>query len=222
MGLIGKEINESSAVDVIRLDILMQYYPKFGCGIAGLKWTDPLGGGPLIQAHLVALLYGHILHLHHETRAELFARVGELAKQNVITKGATGFEFKPWILLAGMGEKTQQLWPWQIVPPEQVTAPETCSAILKLSEPTAKIPSGRWIEFEMAAGSERVFAPASALIAIAGFSQACDPVARYLLARLLWQMNLFWGSPNMVPLFSEAVAYAAAHSAVRSGPFHIP
>lgn len=210
------------AIDVIRLDILMQYYTRLGEGTAALQWSDPMAGGPLIQAHLVALLYGRILCVHQETRHELFARVGELALQNVRSRGTTGFEFAPWVLHAGREGRDLKIWPWLIVPPEQITSPTIYTAILKLGEPTSKTPAGRWVQLDMPTELERLLAPSSALIAIAGFSKACDQVSRYFLARLLWQMNVFWESPNQVSLFSETLAYAAADAAIRSGPFRIP
>ncbi|HEY0719879.1 MAG TPA: hypothetical protein VGE50_01370 [Gammaproteobacteria bacterium] len=219
MNELPRKVGVSSAIDVIRLDILMQYYPKLGRGMAALQWTDPLGGGPLIQAHLVALLYGHILYIHRETREELFFRVGDLARHTVRNKGATGFEFAPWLLHEGVGGTTHTLWPWLIVPPEQITNPRIYSAILKLGEPTGKTPTGRWLQLDMAAGQERVYAPSSVLIAIAGLSENGDRTTRYLLARLLWQMNVYWGTPNQVPFFSEALAYAAAVSAIHAEPF---
>lgn len=213
---------DSDAIDVMRLDILMQYYPRLGSGTAALRWSDPMGGGPPVRAHLVALLYGHILCNHPESRGQLFARVGELAQRNVQSKGASGFEFAPWVLPAEWGGVGQTLWPWLIVEPEQITTPRVYSAVLKFGDPTASAPSGRWLQLDMPLELERVLAPSSALIAIAGFANSCDQPTRYLLARLLWQMNLFWGSSNMVSLFNEAVAYAAADKAVRSNPFRIP
>jgi len=217
-----KPDKEPSAVDVMRLDILMQYYHTLGCGTAALQWTDPLGGGPLIQAHLVALLYGRILRLHKESRSELFARVGSLAIKNVRSKGAAGFEFAPWVLRPDLTAGPQTIWPWPIVMPGQLTAPKVYTAILKHGEPTPLAPSGRWIHLEMAMGLERILAPSSALIAITGFSNTADRGARYYLARLLWQMNLFWGTSHMVSFFNEDQAYAAAVSAIRSGTFRLP
>ena len=72
MGLIRKLFGGSPGADVMRLDILMEYSVRMGGGAAALQWTDPMGGGPPIQAHLVALLYGRILSVHKETREELF------------------------------------------------------------------------------------------------------------------------------------------------------
>ncbi len=209
-------------VEVMRLDILMQYYLKLGSGTAALRWTDPMGGGPLIQAHLVALLYGRVLRIHHETRKGLFSRVGDLALKNVRSKGAAGFDFSPWVIHADSGGDDYTLWPWLIIPPEQITAPKVYTATLKHGEPSSLSPSGMWIDLDVVLGQERIFVPSAALIAISGFSKACDRKTRFLLARLLWQMNLFWVSPNMVSFFSETLAYAAAYSAIRSGPFRIP
>ena len=222
MGLIRKLFGGSPGADVMRLDILMEYSVRMGGGAAALQWTDPMGGGPPIQAHLVALLYGRILSVHKETREELFGRVGDLAMQNVRSEGATGFEFTPWVLHVGFGGGDHTLWPWEIVPPEQITAPKTYSAILKHGETTSRAPLGRWIHLDMAMELERVLAPSSALIAVAGLSTACDQETRYFLALLLWQMNVYWGSPHRVSLGSEALAYAAADSAIRSGQLRMP
>ena len=104
----------------------------------------------------------------------------------------------------------------------QITAPKIYSAFLKFGEPTSIAPSGRSIHLDMAMGLERVLAPSSALIAIAGFSKDCDMETRYLLALRLWQMNVYWGSPDRVSVGSEALAYAAADSAIRSGRLRMP
>lgn len=214
----------NSAVEVLRLDILMQYYRRLRSGTAALLWHDPLQGGPPIQAHLVALLYGHILRAHPATREELFMRVGELAQRSLRSKGASGFVFAPWCLHGPQPGEELTLWPWLIVPREQLTAATFCSAILRLGEPSAAAPAGRWIELELAHGQESdpVRVPSSALIAIAGLSQTCKPPTRYLLARLLYQMNHFWGSPAMTVFYSEAVAYAHAVSVIREGPLRLP
>ena len=222
MGLIRKLFGGSPGADVMRLDILMEYSVRMGGGAAALQWTDPMGGGPPIQAHLVALLYGRILSVHKETREQLFGRVGDLAMQNVRSEGAIGFEFTRWVLHVGFGGGDHTLWPWRIVPPEQITDPKIYSAILKHGEPTSRAPLGRWIHLDMAMGLERVLAPSSALVAIAGSSRACDQETRYFLALLLWQMNVYWGSPHRVSLGSEALAYAAADSAIRSGQLRMP
>jgi hypothetical protein len=181
-----------------------------------------MGGGPQIHAHLVALLYGRILCVHKETREELFSRVGDLAMQNVRSEGAIGFEFTPWVLHVGLGGGDHTLWPWQIVPPEQITDPKIYSAIFKHGEPTSRAPLGRWIHLDMAMGLARVLAPSSALVAITGFSRACDQETRYFLALLLWQMNAYWGSPDRMSVGSEALAYATADSAIRSGQLRMP
>jgi len=222
MGLFRKLFGGSSGVDVMRLDVLMDYSIRFGSGSAALQWTDPMDGGAPIQAHLVALLYGRILCIHKETREELFGRVGDLAVQNIRSEGATGFEFSPWVVHVGFGGGDHTLWPWEIVPPEQMTSPRIYSAILKHGEPTSRAPMGRWIHLNMAMGLERVLGPSSPLIAIAGFSRACDEETRYFLALLLWHMNAYWGSPDRVSLGTEALAYAAADSAIRSGQLRMP
>ena len=159
-----------------------------------MRWTTAPGvDSTPIQGTLVALLYGRILCIHKETREELFGRVGDLAMQNVRSEGATGFEFAPWTLHVGLGGGNHTLWPWRIVPPAQIIDPKIYSAFLKLGKPTSTAPSGRSINLDMAWGLARVLAPSSALIAIAGFSKDCDKEARYLLALMLWQMNVYWG-----------------------------
>src|SRR3990172_10401628 len=116
MGFFRKLFGGSSGVDAMRLDILMEYSIRLGSGTAAVQWTDPMGGGPPIHAHLVALLYGRILCVHKETREELFGRVGDLAMHNVRSEGAIGFEFTPWVLRVGLGGGDHTLWPSQIVP----------------------------------------------------------------------------------------------------------
>lgn len=222
MGLFQKLFGGSPRLDALRLDILMDYSIRFGQGTAALRWTAPVPDSTPIQEILVALLYGRILCVHKETRKELFGRVGDLAIQNVRSEGATGFEFTPWVLHVGLGGGDHRLWPWQIVPPVEIAAPKIYSAFLKFGEPTSSAPSGRSIHLDMAMGLERVLAPSSALIAIAGFSKNCDKEARYLLALRLWQMNVYWGSPDRVSVGSEAIAYAGADSAIRSGQLRIP
>jgi len=219
-----KLFGSSSGVDAVRLDILMEYSIRLGRGTAAVRWTDPMGSGQSIQATVVALLYGRILCIHKETREELFGRVGDLAKQNVDSKGATGFEFTPWVLHVGFGGGDHTLWPWQIVSPEQIINPKIYSAILTYGEPTSSAPLGFWIRLDMAWGQEAVLAPSSALIAIAGFSRACDQETRYSLALLLWQMNVYWGSPDRVSVGSEALAYATAMSRLSnaSGQLRMP
>ncbi|MBI1990886.1 MAG: hypothetical protein HYS65_14425 [Betaproteobacteria bacterium] len=219
--LLRNRFGDSSVVDALRLDILMDYWIRFGKGTAAIRWTAPGVDSTPIQETLIALLYGRILCIHKETREELFSRVGDLAIQNVKSEGATGFEFAPWVLHVGFGGGDHRLWPWRIVPPAHVTSPKIYSAFLKVGKPTSIAPSGRSIHLDMAMGLARVLAPSSALIAIAGFSRACDKDARYLLALRLWQMNAYWGSPDRVSVGSEASAYAAADSAIRSGQLRI-
>jgi hypothetical protein len=181
-----------------------------------------MGGGAPIQALLVALLYGRALVNHKETRQELFTRVGDIAIQNVRSEGANGFEFDRWVLHVGLGGGDHTLWPWQLVAPGELTSSKIYSAFLKQGKPTSNAPLGRWIHLDMAMGLERVLAPASALIAIAGFSRTCDQETRYMLALYLWQMNVYWGSPERISIGSEALAYTAAHSTIRSGQLRVP
>lgn len=228
MGLFRKLFGGSTGVDAMRLDILMEYFLRPGNGCAALQWTNPMGvytvreheGTEPTKAILVALLYGRILCVHKETRKELFARVGDLAMQNVRSEGATGFEFTPWVLHVGLGGGEHTLWPWEIGTPDQLTKPtskpKTYSARLKHGQATKRAALGRWIHLDMTMGLERILAPSSALIAIAGFSRACDQETRYFLALLLWQMNAYWGSPDRMSFCSEALAYSAADSAIRS------
>ncbi len=222
MGLFRKLFGGSSGLEALRLDILMDYSIRFGQGTTALRWMSDVADSTPIQETLVALLYGRILCIHKETREELFGRVGDLAIQNVRSEGATGFEFAPWVLHVGLGGGDHRLWPWQIVPPAQITSPKIYSALLKVGKPSSIAPLGRSIHLDMAMGLERVLAPSSALIAIAGFSKDCDKEARYLLALRLWQMNVYWGSPDRISVGSEALAYAAADSAIRSGQLRIP
>lgn len=222
MGLFQRLFGASSPIDALRLDILMDYSVRFGEGTAALRWTSSDVDSAPAQGILVALLYGRILCIHKETREELFGRVGDLAIQNVRSEGATGYDFAPWILHAGFGGGDHTLWPWRIVSTTKITSPKIYSAFLRLTKPTPTAPLERSIHLDMMWGLERVLAPSSALIAIAGFSRNCDLEARYLLSLRLWQMNVYWGSPGRVSVGSEAVAYAAADSVIRSGRLHVP
>jgi hypothetical protein len=219
-----RKLGEVSDVDVMRLDILMSYDLSLKMGVAAVRWTDPTGGGPPIRAILVGLLYGRILCIHRETREELFHRVGDLAVHNVRSEGATGFQFAEWVLHVGLGGGNHTLWPWVIEPPEQVLQyePKIYSAILKLGKPRRKAPLGRYVHLGMPFSLERVLAPSSVLIAISAFSKSCDQETRYYLALLLWQMIAYWGSPERLSLGSEALAFEAAVSAIRSGKLQIP
>ncbi len=208
--------------DVMRLDILMDYDLRSGSGCAALQWLDPHGGGASIRAILVALLYGRILCCHKETRTELFRRVDELAIENVRSSGGAGFAFGSWTLRLGAIGGDHTLWPWTMLPATHLSAPKTYTATLKQGQPNTKAPLGRSLHLDMRFGLERVLAPSSALIAISGFSDACDEETRYFLALLLWQMNVYWRSPEGVSTGSEAVAYAAADSAIRSEQLKAP
>lgn len=222
MGILQKLFRGRSDIDVMRLDILMDYSIALGAGRAALVWTDYAKGGAIAQVPLVALLYGRTLINHMETRGELFNRVGELAIETVRTEGATGFEFSPWVLHLGLGGGDHTLWPWQLVSPDQIIDPKTYTAHLRSGQPSSISPIGRWIQLDMEIGLERVLAPASALIAIAGFSQSCDQETRYLLALYLWQMNAYWGTPDQVSIGTEAKAYAYAYESIRSGQLRVP
>jgi hypothetical protein len=178
--------------------------------------------GPGIQLDLVALLYGRTLCIHKETRAELFRRVDELAKQNVRTEGQAGFNFEPWVLHVGFGGGDHNLWPWHLTAPSNLHEPKVYSAVLKLGQPSRVAPLGRWIHLDMSFGQERILAPSSALIAITGFARACNQETRYALALMLWQMNAYWGSPKRVSLETEARAFAAARNAIKSGKLTVP
>jgi hypothetical protein len=202
--------------EAMRLDILMQYFVLNGFGSAALRWHDPMNGGEPIKAALVALLYGRILCIQKEARSELFARVDALAKENVRTKGAAGFEFQPWILQVGMGGGAQTLWPWEMKNP-YLAKPKIYSAVLRVGRPTWMAPSDAFLDLTMAWGLERILAPSAALIAIAGFSRECQRETRHFLALFLSQMNQFWGSPDRIALGTDARAYAAAHQALHSG-----
>ena len=221
MGFFKNLFGRPPGSDAMRLDILMDYRVGGGFGSAALRWYDPQGGGEPIKAILVALVYGRILCVHKETRAELFAKVDALAKENVRTEGKTGFEFAPWVLHVGLGGGDHTLWPWEMKHPI-MAKPKVYSAILKVGQASRAAPSGRWLDLSMAFGLERVLAPSAALIAIAEFSRECDQETRYLLALRMWQMNVFWGSPNRISLGTEALAYAAADKAVRSGQLRVP
>jgi hypothetical protein len=221
MGFLKNLFGGPPGIDSMRLDILMDYRVGSGYGSAALRWHDMVGGGDLLKGMLVALLYGRILCVHKETRTELFAKVDALARENVRTEGKTGFEFGQWVLHVGLGGGDHTLWPWDMKTPI-MAEPKVYSAVLKIGTPSSAAPSGRSINLTMAFGMERVLAPSSALIAIAGFSRECDQETRYLLALRMWQMNIFWGTPDRISAGTEALAYAAADQAIRSGQLRVP
>ena len=227
MGFLKNLFGGPPGIDAIRLDIAMDYSIRHGSGSAALKWHELQGVGieneasEAVKGSLVSLLYGRILCVHKETRAELFAKVDALAKENVRTEGKTGFEFTPWVLHVGLGGGDHRLWPWEMKDPTLIE-PKVYSAVLKLGQPTSAAPNGKWIDLSLALGLERVLVPSAALIAIAGFSHECGQEARYLLALRMWQMNVFWRSPDRISVGTEAQAYAAADQAIRSGQMRMP
>jgi hypothetical protein len=185
----------------------MKYSVELGRGKAGLRFDDPLGAPGSVRASLVALLYGRVLCVHEETRAELFLRVGAAAERVLRSEGRAPFGFDLWVMNVG---GAQTLWPWEIVEPSELTSATIYSATLKVCSPNPLAPLGRWVHLDMGWGLERVLAPSSALIAIAGLSALADGETRHYLAFLLQRMNGYWGSPQNISLNTEAKAYAAA------------
>ena len=78
------------------------------------------------------------------------------------------------------------------------------------------------INLEMAFGLERILAPSSPLIAISSFSQTTDQEGRYELALFLWQINVYYRSPDQISIGQEHLALAAATNAIRSGKLRVP
>lgn len=227
MGLLSSLMKRSGR-NVLQLDILMDYSITMGSGLAALRWTPLVKGEPLptgVSCSLVALLYGQVLCIHDETRSELFHRVQDLSIQYVRAQGNATLDFSPWTLHVGIGGGNHALWPWTMVPPDQIISPKAWkySAYLKADRPNSRAPLGRWIYVDMPLGLERVLVPSSALIAISGFMRSCtDSEERLYLALLLSQMNAYWGSPERISFKSEAIAYAAAHSAIESSRVQLP
>jgi hypothetical protein len=201
-------------VDALHLEILMDYNLKEGSGRAALHWTDPHNGGPMIQAQLIALLYGRILCVHEETRINLFYRVGLKAFKVAVSGGATEMEPEPWSLR--VDNRDLSLWPWALVDANQLDNPKRYRATLKGITLAANAPVIKHIHLDMAFGLERVLAPSSVLIAMSAFSRHCGQEARHFLALLLIQMNSYWGDPDGVTVGSETHAYAAAEAAIRT------
>jgi len=224
MGLLSKLLGGMAPVDVMRADLFMEYHPqnthtRTSTGKAAVQWVSLGSHDPNVRPFLVALLYARILAAHAETRTKLFELIDVISKRNVSDEGRTGFSFPEWMLHVGFGVPDQKIWPWVLVDSHRaLSEPKLYNATL------LAFPKSRYfgINLKMAFGQERIFAPASALIAITSYAESTDQKGRYELAVLLWQVNEFYGSPDRVRIGSESKALAAATTAIRTHDLRTP
>jgi hypothetical protein len=218
MGLFSRCPKSPMSLDVMRLDIFMEYQPQGEKGMASGKWVPLASDDVRLRPILIELLYARILSIHAETRSQLFWTIDELSKQNVRDEGFTGFNFKEWKLSPGLGIPPQTIWPWDISDnPDQLIDPKVYRATLKAPRPHV------WdIHLEMAWGLERILTPASLLIAVHSYSKSIDQESRYELAMFLWQINEFYKSPEQIKPFREAIALKTAMDSIRAGGLKCP
>ena len=209
-------------VDVLRVDISMEYHPIAGRGSAAVEWIPLASRDPNLRPFLVALLYARILTAHAETRAKLFQTIDEFSKQNVRDEGRTGFPFPRWMLEVGAGAPPQTIWPWDIHDDAgALTKPKLYQATLRGFQ-GSNTASYFGIHLKMAFGQERILATASSLLAITSYIESSDQEGCYELALFLWQMNEFYGAPEGVHIGKESEALAFATAAIRSGNLRTP
>jgi len=209
-------------IDVMRLDIFMDFQPSIGKGSAAVEWVPMRYYDPNLRVFLVCLLYARIISVHAETRSYLFGIIDELSKENVRNGGRTGFPFEDWSIDIGMGAPPQFIWPWDLhESPSTLKIPDVYQATLQASIDSSK--SGLFgINLNMALGRERILAPASPLIAISSFSQSTDQEGVYELAVFLWQINKYYRSPNKITVGTDHLALASAVRASRKGRLEAP
>jgi hypothetical protein len=182
MGILRRLLGIPSPVEVMRLDIYMEYSPLLAHGSAAVQWVPLASDDVNLRPFLVALLYARILGAHAETRSQLFSTIDELSTMNVRDEGRTGFPFKDWTLEVGMGVPPQTIWPWSLYDsPNALGRPKVYQAALLAFQPPGT--AGYFgINLKMALGQERILAPSSVLIAITALSQSTDQEGRYELA----------------------------------------
>jgi len=211
-----------SLIDVMRLDIFMDFQPLIGRGSAAVQWVPIDSDDPNLRPFLICLLYARILSVHTETRAQLFWVIDELSKTNVRDEGQTGFPFKDWAIDISMGAPRQFIWPWDLYEsPSALKSPKVYQATMQASVGRSG-PRYFGINLKMAFGLEKILAPSSPLIAISSFSQTTDQEGRYELALFLWQINEYYHSPYQISIGQEHLALAAAINAIRSGKLRVP
>jgi hypothetical protein len=132
MSLFGRSRVFRTSLDVMRLDIFMNYRPLQGIGAAAVQWVPIHSDDVNLRPFLIALLYARILTVHKETREQLFWNIDEISKQIVRDKGRTEFRFKEWALNLGKKIPPQTIWPWHLYEnPHFVERPKIYKATLK-------------------------------------------------------------------------------------------
>lgn len=247
MGLLDWLTGRSAQAGELRLSILMDYSLLMisrglpgATGVAAVDWTG-LTSAPtnprsrnLARIVLASLLYARILVVHEETRLELFTRVGEAATDAADAAWSPrsgALHFRPWNLAVCDPLDTAALgfplWPWLMVAKQDIEAarsqaaignPRTYVATLKMGRPCTVAPAGFLIHLDMPEGFERVFAPASALIALASLSGELDVAMQRQLAGVLLGVNHYYGSPENASMWSEAKAVVAAIESLPQPP----
>jgi hypothetical protein len=224
MAFLGK-IFRKNLLDVMRLDICMEFSPLLGGGqgSAYVEWVPLSQNEPKLRPLLICLLYARILTVHKETRSKLFWFIDELSKSNVRDEGKTGFQFKEWaIQISGVPSQYayQYIWPWTLFENRDVLdKPKVYQATLQASSDE---PHTWYVDLKMDWGQERILAPASVLIAIDTYCKSVDQQGCYELALFLWQINEFYKSPDDIHIAQESKALRSAMNAVRSGNLTTP
>ena len=217
MGLFDRVFGRSAEkVEVFRLEVLMDYNVSTGTGWGALRWVpstdhpDPPQLLSVFSSLIIGRLYGRILAVHAETRAELFARVGRAAERAISEDGARGIAFDDWTLNVGFGGGQHCIWPWRLTTPEAGTlynAKVYSGRLFAHTEPRGALS----FALDMSLGMERVLAPSSVLIALACFGSSgrldCLDVATLLLG-----MNDYYQRPDRATLGAQVPAWTAAQN----------
>lgn len=214
MGIL-KWLADRISREVLRLHIHMRYELELGRGAACVRWTlldESLKDKEnALRCSLIALLYARVLTIHHADRAQLFQRVNR-AMTALLAQGTTApLVFEEWVLDIDPIGPPFVIWPWAPLESPEAQGVKTHVATLRYGRPTRQSPAGLAIDLEMPLGMERVRVPASVMIAASDcFNGLEDPVYREVFARLLLDVNRYYGTPENAALMSEGVAVAAA------------
>lgn len=222
MGIFRKLFGANDGIDIMRVDIYMDYRSRLSFGNSMVEWTPLNHYHPDLRLSLVVLHYARILCVHSETRSELYNLINDISKQNVLDKGQSGFQFPDWNIDPGMGVPEQKIWPWDIYSTKvMLQNPKIYSATLR-AIPETDVQRHFQIHLKMAFGLERILAPSSVLILITSFLENADNELNYELALWLWQINEFYRTPNSIRRGSESKALIVAENAIRSGNLNFP
>jgi hypothetical protein len=223
----------------VQLDVLMDFSAPMllwqpgsslqATGRAAVRWKPLSAPPPSADQYdnwrviLAVLLYAKVLEVHDETRAELFSRVSDALPRTLLLDPPQQLQFGVWELavrdpLSIAGPATLPLWPWTMTQPELIVTDSpssaaqtrTCGATLRLLRP----PSGFLCHLSVLPGGERVFIPASALIALTTLSAELDSAHRRFFGILLSNVQTLLQSADSVRLGSGVLAVAGALDAL--------